>query len=154
METPVVKVVVMEAGDVHEGVPGECMRSESTPGDDVRPHHMTAVAVTGKPGVPAETTVPASAAMTATAAVTAPAAMCDGAGRPNRCAERNGRGERNGHLQPHESLTLLRSVVGWLAAVPTNLRIVIVAARDAPYDTDRSSVVPVTKKLARFRINK
>jgi hypothetical protein len=40
----------------------------------------------------------------------------DGAGRPNRCAERNGRGERNGHLQPHESLTLLRSVVGWLAA--------------------------------------
>ncbi len=87
--------------------------------------------------------------MTATAAVTAPAtAMGDGAGRPNRCAERNGRGERNGHLQPHESLTLLSSVVGSLAAVPTNLRIVIVAARDAAalYDIDRSSVVPVTKK--------
>ena len=110
--------------------------------------------VAGKAGVPAETTVPASAAMTATAAVTAPAAMCDGAGRPNRCAERNGRGERNGHLQPHESLTLLSSVVGSLAAVPANLRIVIVAARDAAYDIDRSSVVPVTKKLARFRINK
>ena len=83
METPVVKVVVMEAGDVHEGVPGECMRSESTPGDDVRPHHMTAVAVTGKSvagkaGVPAETTVPASATMTTTAAVTAPAAVRDG----------------------------------------------------------------------------
>jgi hypothetical protein len=118
---------------------------------------MTAVAVTGKSvagkaGVPAETTVPASAAMTATAAVTA--TVRDGAGRPNRCAERNGRGERNGHLQPHESLTSLRSVVGSLAAVPTTLRIVIVAARDAAYDTDRSSVVPVTKKLARFRINK
>jgi hypothetical protein len=133
METPVVKVVVMEAGDVHEGMPGECMRSESTPGDNVRPHHMTAVAVTGKSvagkaGVPAETTVPASATMTTTAAVTAPAAVRDGAGRPNRCAERNGRGERNGHLQPHESLTSLRSVVGWLAAVPTTLRIVIVAS--------------------------
>ena len=91
------------------------------PGDDVRPHHMTAEAVTGKSvaakaGVPAEATVPASAAMTATAAVTAPAAMCDGAGRPNRCAERNGRGERNGHLQPHESLTSLSSVVGSLVA--------------------------------------
>ena len=35
VKTPVVKVVVMEAGDVREGVPGECMRSESMPGDDV-----------------------------------------------------------------------------------------------------------------------
>jgi len=35
VETPVAKVIVMEAGDVHEGVPSECMRSESTPGDNV-----------------------------------------------------------------------------------------------------------------------
>jgi hypothetical protein len=160
VKTPVVKVVVMEGGEMREGVFGECTRSERMPSHDVWPHHMAAETVTGKgvagkAGVPAETAVTGSAAMTATAAVTAPAAaMCDGAGRPNRCAERNGRGERNGHLQPHESLTLLSSVVGSLAAVPTNLRIVIVAARDAAYDIDRSSVVPVTKKLARFRINK
>jgi hypothetical protein len=133
VKTPVVKVVVMEGGEAREGVPGECMRSESMPGDDVRPHHVAAEAVTGKSvaakaGVPAEATVPAaSAAMTATAAVTAPAAMCDGAARPHRCAEHNGRGEHNGHLQPHESLTSLSSVVGSLSGPPANLRIVIVA---------------------------
>jgi hypothetical protein len=125
VKTPVMKVVVMEAGEVREGVAGEC-RS----GEDMRRKHMAAETMARK-SVAAEARVAAEAAMPASAATTAmTAAMCNGAGRQQRRAERNGRSERNTrHLQPHESLTSLCRcclfVGGSCHAAP---RIVIVAS--------------------------
>jgi len=82
VKAPVMKVVVMEAGEVREGVAGEC-----GPGKDMRRKHVAAEpvarkSVATKAGAAAEAAKSAMPASAATTAMTAPAAMRDGAGRP------------------------------------------------------------------------
>ena len=78
----------MEAGEVREGVAGEC-----GPGKDMRRKHVAVESIARKrvatkaraAAEAAKSAMPASAAVTtttATTAMTAPAAVRDGAGRP------------------------------------------------------------------------
>jgi hypothetical protein len=139
VKTPVMKVIVMKAGEAREGVAGKCPAA-----DDMGRKHLTAETTARKSaarksmptkarvaGEAAKSAMSASATVTTTTAtVTAPAAMRAGTGRPYRRAERNGRSERNArHLQPHESLTSLSRCCLFasnsFAAAP---RIVIVAS--------------------------
>src|SRR6516162_3751884 len=88
VKTPVMKVVVMKAGEAREGVAGEC-----GPGKDMRRKHVAVESIARKrvatkaraAAEAAKSAMPASAAVTtttATTAMTAPAAVRDGAGRP------------------------------------------------------------------------
>jgi hypothetical protein len=128
VKMPVMKVIVMKAGEAREGVAGKCLTAETTARKSAARKSMpTRARVAGEA---AKSAMSASATVTTTATVTAPAAMRAGTGRPYRRAERNGRSERNArHLQPHESLTSLSRCCLFasnsFAAAP---RIVIVAS--------------------------